>query len=82
MRRFSCAIFVMAIGLPSTAFAATLQIKPTTTLAAQTSNNTSAANSFASQSNGNLGKSNVSKLDVHSLLYPGANTQVFAHLML
>ena len=82
MRRFSCAVFVIAIGLSSTVFAATLQIKPTTTLAAQTSNNTSAANSFGSQSNGNLGKSNVSKLDVHSLLYPGANTQVFAHLML
>ena len=68
MRRFSCAVFVIAIGLSSTVFAATLQIKPTTTLAAQTSNNTSAANSFGSQSNGNLGKSNVSKLDVHSKL--------------
>jgi hypothetical protein len=48
----------------------------------QTSNNTSTANSFASQSNGNLGNSNVSKLDVHSLLYPGANTKVLAHMML
>ena len=53
---------------------------PTTTLAAQTANNTSAANTFSSQTNGNLGASNVSKLDIHSLLYPGATTQIYAEL--
>ena len=57
-------------------------IVPTTTLAALTANNTSAANNFASQSNGNAGAGNVSKVDVHSLLYPGANTKIYAHLML
>ena len=57
------------------------QIHPTTTLAAQTGNNTSAANSFATQSNGNLGAGNVSKVDVHSLLYPGAATKIYAHLV-
>jgi hypothetical protein len=56
-------------------------VKPTTSLADQTANNTSAANSFAKQSNGNAGAGNVSKLDVHSLLYPGATTKVYAHLM-
>ena len=56
-------------------------VVPTTTLAAQTANNTSAANSFVSQTNGNLGSSNISKVDVHSLLYSGANTKVYAHLM-
>jgi hypothetical protein len=75
------AVAVAAI-MPGAAFAASLQIKPTTTLSAQTSNNTSTAAGFATQSNGNLGNSNVSKLDVHSLLYPGANTKVLAHLML
>ncbi|HKW66190.1 MAG TPA: hypothetical protein VJP04_02805 [Terriglobales bacterium] len=60
---------------------ATTAIRPTTTLASQTSNNTSAANSFSSQSNGNLGAGNVSKVDVHSLLYPGANTKIYAHLV-
>jgi hypothetical protein len=55
---------------------------PTTTLAVQTSNNTSASNSFRSQSNGNRGAGNVSKVDVHSLLYSGAPTKVYAHLML
>jgi Glycosyl hydrolase family 71 len=57
-------------------------VVPTTTLAAQTANNTSAANGFVNQSNGNRGANNVSKVDVHSLLYPGATTKVFAHLML
>lgn len=56
-------------------------VKPTTTLTAQTANNTSAANSFTSQTNGNLGAGNVSKVDIHTLLYPGNNTQVYAHLM-
>jgi hypothetical protein len=62
-------------------FAASNFIVPTTTLAAQTANNTSAANSFVSQTNGNAGAANVSKVDVHSLLYSGAMTKVYAHLM-
>src|ERR1700683_3692658 len=57
-------------------------VAPTTTLAAQTANNTSAANSFVSQTNGNSGAGNVSKVDVHSLLYSGGNTKVYAHLLL
>src|SRR5580700_3173562 len=57
-------------------------VVPTTTLAAQTANNTSAANGFLQQANGNAGAGNVSKVDVHSLLYPGASTKIYAHLML
>ena len=57
-------------------------VSPTTTLAAQTANNTSAANSFTSQTNGNASAGNVSKVDVHSLLYSGADTKVYAHLLL
>ena len=53
----------------------------TTTLASQTINNTSAAVNFPSQSNGNLGANNVSKVNVHSLLYPGNNTKVLAQLL-
>src|SRR5438270_1210341 len=52
------------------------------TLASQTANNTSAATTFPSQSNGNMGSNNVSKVDVHSLLYSGNKTKVFAHMML
>jgi hypothetical protein len=56
-------------------------VVPTTTLTAQSANNTSAVSSFASQTNGNSGAGNVSKVDVHSLLYSGATTKVYAHLM-
>jgi len=34
-----------------------------------------------SQSNGNLGATNVSKVNMHSLLYPGNRTKIYAHLM-
>ena len=57
-------------------------VVPTTTLAAQTANNTSASNSFTNQTNGNLAAGNISKVDVHSLLYSGADTKVYAHLLL
>ena len=55
---------------------------PTTTLAIQTANNTSTADSFLAQSNGNGAAANVSKVDIHSLMYPGATTKVYAHLLL
>jgi hypothetical protein len=53
-----------------------------TTLSAQTAKNTSAGDNFSNQSNGNLGANNVSKVNVHSLLYSGASTKVLAHLLL
>lgn len=70
---FLCATGVCAAGQ---------SVAPTTTLAAQTANNTSAAKNFAAQVNGNSGASNVSKVDIHTLLYPGSTTKVYAHLML
>jgi len=57
-------------------------VVPTTTLAAQTANNTSAADRFSAQSNGNAAAGSVSKVDIHSLLYPGATTKIYAHLLL
>src|SRR5437764_7332065 len=51
-------------------------------IAGLTDNNTSAANAFVNQSNGNLGANNVSKVNVHSLLYSGATTKILAHLLL
>jgi len=57
-------------------------VVPTTTLAAQTANNTSAADSFLAHSNGNAPAGSVSKVDIHNLLYPGATTKVYAHLLL
>ncbi len=71
----------IAVLMSSSLVAQNLQINPTTTLAAETGNNTSAADSFLAQTNGNAGAGNVSKLDIHSLLYPGATTKVIAHFM-
>jgi hypothetical protein len=66
-------------GASSTHIPLTVQ-QATTTLAAETSNNTSAADSFVSQTNGNEGSTNVSKVDIHTLLYPGASTDIYAEL--
>jgi PKD repeat protein len=55
--------------------------KATTTLAAETANNTSAANSFTTQTNNNLGATNISKAPVRSLLYTGSTAKIYAHLV-
>jgi hypothetical protein len=79
--RYFAVIAVALVCVPS-CLAGGFTINATTTLSAQTSNNTSAANSFGPQSDGNLGASNISKVDTHSLLYPGADTKIYAHLEL
>lgn len=44
--------------------------------------NTSGSVHFSGSSNGNLpGTASASKVDIHSLLYPGATTQVLAHYL-
>ncbi|MGA8439025.1 MAG: endo-1,3-alpha-glucanase family glycosylhydrolase [Candidatus Sulfotelmatobacter sp.] len=73
---------VLLLALPMAGWASNSYVVPNTTLTAQTANNTSAANSFQTQPNGNLGANNVSKVDVHTLLYSGASTKVFAHMLL
>src|ERR1700686_2222434 len=72
---------VLLLSLTGVCAAATYVV-PTTTLTAQTANNTSAANSFSTQTHGNSGPGNVSKVDVHSLLYSGATSKGYAHLVL
>lgn len=79
MRR-SILLFILSFVCAFSAQAGTA-IQPTTTLAAETGNNTSAANSFAGQSNGNMASGNVSKLPIRQLLYPGATTKIYAHMM-
>ena len=81
MQKGILAIAAVLLVFPASVFAGNLKIVPITTLQVLTSNNTSAADNFATQSNGNAGAANVSKLDIHSLLYPGARTKVIAHLM-
>jgi len=60
---------------------ASTPVTPTTTLAKETGNNTSAANTFQTQINGNIGANNVSKVPLRSLLYNGSHTKLYAHLM-
>jgi hypothetical protein len=82
-RRFRLFVIVLAaIIVPVASHADNLTIRPTTTLSAETSNNTSAADNFVTQSNGNLGAGNISKVDIHTLLYPASQTKIFAHLVL
>lgn len=75
-------VAVLLLSVSGVCSAGNSYIVPTTTLTALTSNNTSAANSFTSQTNGNRGAGNVSKVNIHSLLYGGATTKVYAHLLL
>jgi len=58
-----------------------ITVNPTTTLSAETSNNTSAADSFVAQSNGNAGAGNVSKVATRTLLYPGSTAKIYAHFV-
>src|SRR5262249_9100507 len=67
------------LAAPLAAQSAARRLKPTTTLAAETANNTSAANSFSAQGNGNVGAGNVSKMPVRQLLYAGSTTRVFVN---
>ena len=82
MRTTALPIFLAVfITVVPRSFAEHLPIVPTTSVTAETSNNTSAADTFESQSNGNVGAGNISKVDIHSLLYAGAHTKIIAHLM-
>ncbi len=83
MRRWSRTLVavVSLIGWQAIAAAQIVQVVPTTTLAAETGNNTSAADSFVTQTNGNAGVANVSKAPLSSLLYPGSTTKLYAHFM-
>jgi len=72
--------FILSFALLSNAFAGTITVVPTTTRTAQTSNNTSTSNSFTGTSNGNIAPTNISKLPIRSLLYPGATTKIYVHV--
>ena len=72
---------VIVLLLTTGAFAGDLVIQPTTTRTAESANNTSGADSFTTQTNGNPAPANISKLPVRSLLYPGATTKIYAHFM-
>lgn len=69
-------LFLCLSGFAGTAF------KATTTLTAETANNTSAADTFAVQTDGNNGASNISKAPTRNLLYSSSTAKLYAHLML
>jgi hypothetical protein len=56
-------------------------VSPTTTLAAETGNNTSASSTWTNTTTGDAVAGNVSHVDVHSLLYAGETTKVYAHYL-
>src|SRR5215813_2737695 len=79
--RSYCRILLAVFLVVSVESFAGTQFNPTTTLTAQTSNNTSAANTFVTQTNGNTGAANVSKMPTRSLLYPGSTARIYAHFL-
>ena len=60
--------------------ASSVSIAPTTTVAAEAANNTNLT-SFNGTANSNIKSGNISKVDIHALLYTGTETKVFAHYM-
>jgi hypothetical protein len=74
-------VAVCAFTLVSLSATAQVAIVPTTTLSAETSNNTSTSATFSKQTNGNAGPGNVSKSSIRNLLYPGSTTKIYAALL-
>jgi hypothetical protein len=83
LRRFIASLLFanLVLLLCSASALAGTDLKPTTTLLAETANNTSAADSFTGQINGNMAATNISKLPIRNLLYPGSTTKLYAHMM-
>ena len=81
MQKFSLSLFLFAVTLVSLSAGGETPFHSTTTLAIETGNNTSAADGFAQQPNGNVASTNVSKVPTRTLLYPGAMTKLYAHLV-
>jgi len=80
VRKYGISITLFIVLSSLTASAGTA-FQATTTLAAETSNNTSAADSFTAQTNGNIGATNISKVPTRNLLYPGSTAKIYAHLV-
>jgi len=75
------AIALLLVFVPAVFAATPVSIVPTTTLAAETGNNTSTSSLFLATGNGNLAGANISKVNTHSLMYPGYSGKIYAHLM-
>lgn len=80
IERIAVRFILFAILFSGLASAGT-KFQATTTLAAETGNNTSAADTFIAQTNGNIGSTNISKMATRNLLYPGSTAKIYAHFM-
>ena len=79
MRRLGLVLVIIL--LCTAAFGAGLKVVPTTTLKAETANNTSAADSYPGSYTGNAAAGNVSKVPIDSLMYPGSGTKHLIAIM-
>lgn len=75
MRKLLFVLFLTAFAHAQTA------LVPSTTLTAETANNTSASSQTSALTAGHAPSGNISKVPMRSLLYSGANTKVYAALM-
>jgi PKD repeat protein len=74
-------IWLVAICLSAVLAPAQTTLTPTTTLTAETSNNTSAPDTIGTLTQDHAASGNVSRVPMRSLLYSGANTKVYAAIM-
>ncbi len=81
MSRFAFLQLTLLVFFSSLFANAATPFKATTTLAAETGNNTSAAAGFTGQSNGNIAGANISKVPLRTLLYPGSTARIYAHFV-
>jgi len=81
VRRFNAVWTALFVSLSFLLASAQTPFKTTTTLTAETANNTSATSSFTTQTNGNTGANNISKVSIRSLLYQGSTAKIYTHFM-
>jgi hypothetical protein len=81
LHKFILFQLLLFVFVSSNLVSAATPFAPTTTLAAETGNNTSAAASFTAQTNGNIAGANISKVPTRTLLYPGSTAKIFSHFV-
>ncbi len=82
MRKIHLSFLLSAFVLLSvTSALAGTKFQATTTLSAETGNNTSAAATFTTLTDGDIGVTNISKVPTRKLLYANSGTKLFAHFM-
>lgn len=81
MRRIF-ALIVILVALVAAGLGQTVvPFNPTSTLTAETANNTSASDSFAGWTNGNPAPHNISKVSLRTLLPAGSTLPIYMHLV-